>query len=175
MWNVQIGVRMREIRLLQDLHAGWTGLTGAHDRSDRCPPDSKPDWGVLIDQACKRISLWGKTSPPYKCKGPRPIEGDNAIESIIIVFTFSFLFSLTFPTLPCCSYFISVMFEDVLAALPRLGQPCVRRPDGIPPRRRSLVSRRIFPATTVWPVTRTGLTGAAWRRCKELLCMLVGV
>jgi hypothetical protein len=39
------------------------------------------------------------------------------------------------------------MFEDILAGLPRVGQPCVRRLDGILPGRRSLVSRRIFLAT----------------------------
>jgi hypothetical protein len=66
------------------------------------------------------------------------------------------------------------MFEDVLAGPPSLGQPCVRRPDGILPGRRSLVSRRIFPATPVLSVTHTGPTGTAWRRSKELLRVLVG-
>jgi hypothetical protein len=31
-----------------------------------------------------------------------------------------------------------------------------------------------LPATPIWPVTRTGLTGTALRHCKELLRMLVG-
>jgi hypothetical protein len=41
------------------------------------------------------------------------------------------------------------MFEAFLAGLPSLGQPYVRRPDGILPGRSSLVSRRIFPETPV--------------------------
>jgi hypothetical protein len=51
----------------------------------------------------------------------------------------------------------------------------MHRPNGILPGRPSLVSRQIFPATPVWPVTCTGLTGTTWRHCKELLCVLVGL
>jgi hypothetical protein len=41
------------------------------------------------------------------------------------------------------------MYKDVLVGLPSLGQPCVRRPDGIQPGQRLLVFRQIFPATPV--------------------------
>jgi hypothetical protein len=115
--------------------------------------------------------LRGKNSPPYKYKGPRPIEGDITIESIKFIFYRIYLFFLVpllFQPLLCCSSFISAMSEDVLAGLPSLGQPCVRRPDGILPGRHSLVSRWIFPATPVLPVTRTGLTvlqGSPLRAC----------
>jgi hypothetical protein len=64
-----------EIRLLQDIYAGWTGATSAPDRSDLVPLWVKS----RSPEAWKRILLWGKTSPPYKYKGPLPIEGHNRI------------------------------------------------------------------------------------------------
>ena len=62
--------------------------------------------GVLIDSDSKR----GKTIPPYKYKGPWPIESDqHPIEPIQFILSFSFIpFALIpFSNLNCFSFLIS--------------------------------------------------------------------
>jgi len=75
--------------------------------------------------------LRGKSSPPYKYKGSRPIEGrtqsNQSNTFILIVFTFLPRYP-TFPTSTCCSSLVSMAFEDALAGLPSLGQPYARLP-----------------------------------------------
>ena len=73
----------------------------------------------------------GKSSPPYKYKGSRPIEertqSNQSNTFILIVFTFLSRYP-TFPTSTCCSSLVSMAFEDALAGLPSLGQPYTRLP-----------------------------------------------
>ena len=53
----------------------WTaGLTACDMRSDRLSPSPSRIRVFSRFKICKRISLRGKTSTPYKYKGPWPIE-----------------------------------------------------------------------------------------------------
>src|SRR6185503_2080528 len=73
------------------------------------------------------ISCRGKSSPPYKYKGSRPIEGRTQSNLSKTYLLFLYLYP-TFPTSTCCSSLVSMAFEDALAALPSLGQPYTRLP-----------------------------------------------
>jgi hypothetical protein len=149
MWNVQIGVRMREIWLLQDLHTECTGLTGA----------------PIPSQTCKRIFLRGKTSPPYKYKGSWPIKGYIIIESIKFIFYRIYLFFLLFQS----TMLLSLHLRDVWR---RHSWPAESRTNlRTPPRRDS--ARTVFVGLSPDLPGDTGLTSTAWRRFKELLRVLV--
>ena len=67
--------------------------------------------------------LQDKSIPPYKYKGSRPIKNhpidQNTIQLLLFIF-FIFFQTLAFPTLICCSSFVSAMFEDVLGGMPIL-------------------------------------------------------
>ena len=73
----------------------------------------------------------GKSSPPYKYKGSRPIkertQSNQSNTFIFIVFTFLPRYP-TFPTTTCYSSLVSMAFEDALTGLPSLGQPYARLP-----------------------------------------------
>jgi hypothetical protein len=117
-WNVQFWLRMREVWLQEDLHIELTGQTGSVNYTG---------FGVYNPhRSC--ISTWnllgfrsksGKTSPPYKYKEPRLNED-----------TFISLAYFSDPS--CCFPTTSAASEDVLAGLPKLGQPKVRLTWGSP-------------------------------------------
>ena len=69
----------------------------------------------------------GKSSPPYKYKGSRPIE-ERTQSNLLKTHLLSFYLYPTFPTSTCCSSLVSLAFEDALAGLPSLGQPYTRLP-----------------------------------------------
>ena len=69
----------------------------------------------------------GKSSPPYKYKGSRPIEGTTQ-SNLSKTHLLSFYLYPTFPTSTCCSSLVSKVFEDAQAGLPSLGQPYMRLP-----------------------------------------------
>ena len=92
----------------------------------------------------------GKSSPPYKYKGSRPIEGTTQ-SNLSKTHLLSFYLYPIFPTSTCCSSLVSMAFEDALAGLPSLGQTYARLPRRVPPGRAFVGSSPLC--------TATGLTG----------------
>ena len=75
----------------------------AQGRLNRVPTPVKPglhcksELSCILARICKRFdSLRGKTSPPYKYKGPRPIEGIQSIKYNFYLLLF-FPLPYTFP------------------------------------------------------------------------------
>jgi hypothetical protein len=96
--------------------------------------------------------LWGKTSPPYKYRGPRPIEVHHPIDQMYLPFIVSYLL-LSLPNFSNLLFFVLPSsprrLKAFYVALPTLELPYVRLPDGILPGRRSKVYRRNLPATSL--------------------------
>ena len=106
----------------------------------------------------------GQVHPPYKYKGPRPIETSNRskthqyITFLYVYCLYFYLQTLALPTPICCSSFVSATSEGILGGLSTLEQPYVRLPwRGLS---RASVHRTSLFCTgePVWPVTLTGLS-----------------
>ena len=130
-----------------------SGMTNRSDQSRRSPSIIR----VLNRfRSVNRISFRYKSSPPYKYKGSRPIEGTTQSNLSKTYLLFLYLYP-TFPTSTCYSSLVSMAFEDALAGLPSLGQPYTR----------SLVGSSPF-------CTATGLTGPSDRSDRSMQEVLQG-
>jgi hypothetical protein len=144
----------------------------------RPPYPAKYELGVVFWHAFVRVSTPNGARPPLpiNIKGHGRLKDypqSNLLNLSFIVFTFSF--SLPYFSNPmCCSSTTSAAWEGVLAGLPSLGQTKVRLPRRGPSRvsvRWSLAGEPGDPGLTAPPMWSDRPT---WRRCKELLNVLVG-
>jgi hypothetical protein len=141
---------MGEICLWEVLHDGWTGLTGAPDQSDRCPPPQ------VRTKTRSRDRFRFVKGFPYEVRPSQPINirgHDRLREPIDQINLFLFLpFSLwpkLFQSITCWFSFVSTSIEGVLGGPPTLGQPSVCRSVAMLLERRSKVLRRFNLATSV--------------------------
>ena len=132
------------VEALWPVWQGPTGLTG----SGRV----RVQLGFFIDLDLVIGFLTGQVHPPYKYKGPRPIETSNRSKYRTITTFYPRFQTLTFPTLICCSSFVSATSEGVLRGLPILEQLYVRLPWRGPSRASVRRPSPISPRRSVWPV-----------------------
>jgi hypothetical protein len=170
MWNVQIGVRMREIWLIQDLHAEHTGLTGAPDRSDRCPRVRTKTRSPNRFRLVKGFPCGARPPHPINIKGHGRLR--DPIDKInLLLYFYLFLLPYTFP-IYYLLFLLRLYVDRGRSRWPCRPQPYVRRLDwilsgdvrrssaGSPRQRSNLWPSPVWPCAKVWPVTHTGLTGA---------------